>query len=131
MDENKTKIKESHCPFCENGPIQVLDHDNYVYKCSNGHVWKIRNGEPLKLTKLSNTEAKTKIGLRNRQFIDEFNQLTKTDLIPPIRITDADIASLREGLLALISKGSVEVYVDQDYNINFILTGKNRSKMNG
>ena len=123
-------MKESHCPFCENRVIQVLDNDNYVYKCGNEHVWKVRYGGPVKLTKLSNTEAKIKIGLRNRQFIDEYTQLTKTDLIPPIRITDADITSLREGLLALISEGIVEVYVDQDYNINFILTGKNKSNMN-
>lgn len=59
-------MKESHCPFCENKVIQVLDNDNYVYKCENEHVWKVRYDEPVKLTKLSNTEAKIKLGLRNR-----------------------------------------------------------------
>ena len=117
-------MKELNCPFCRNRLILVLDPDNHVYKCGNGHVWKVRCGKPIKLSKLSYIEAKIKLDLGRQQFVKDLNQLAKKGLMPPIRITDADLTPLREGLLALIAEGGVDVYVDQDYNINFILTGK-------
>lgn len=111
------------CPFCGRREIQVLDKENYVYMCSTGHAWKVRGGELIELRKLSKEEALVKIADRIKQFVDELKQLGKTSLVPPLpEVTYADLHSLQEALLALISEGKLEVYIDTCNKINFVLT---------
>lgn len=116
-------LKIKSCPFCGSNDLHVYDDDNYVFACGAGHVWQIRQGRLHKLTKLSTAEASVKIAERNKQFIDEFKQLGKAGIygqFPEISINHLE--PLRESLLQLLSEGKLEVYIDAENKVNYVLT---------
>jgi len=116
-------LKIKSCPFCGSNDLHVYDDDNYVLACSAGHVWQIRQGKPHKLTKLSKAEASVKIAERNKQFIDEFKQLGKVGIYGQFpEISKKHLEPLRESLLQLVSEGKLEVYIDAENKVNYVLT---------
>ncbi len=78
--------------------------------------------DPIPLRKLTRAEAKAKIAARQREFVVQFNQLTKTNLLSNRTISPDDLFPFQSGMFGLLDDCEVEVYIDSDNKINYVLT---------
>ena len=114
--------KESHtrCPNCGVKKVRVLDRENHVYSCTNGHFWKVVEGVYLPLRRLSVSEASVKLNSLSNQYREELSQIQKMGVFDGV---DLDfLGDLRSAQLKMVEEGELLVFIRPDDSILYVLT---------
>lgn len=113
---------EEVCPFCGAGPVTLLDDVSRVHGCRCGRYWRDKEGVTEELRRLTRSEASVKMTMRNKQYVEEAELLSKIDIFKDIPLfTVEDLQIPRQGLLGQMRDGELMVFLTPDEEIIYAL----------
>ena len=114
------KDSKTCCPMCEVLEVRVLDRENDVYSCINGHFWKTFEGVSLPLRRLSVSEVSVKLNSLSNQYMDELAQIQKLGVLDGVDF--GLLGDLRAAQLKMVEDGELLIFLRPDNSILYVLT---------
>lgn len=110
------------CPYCGAELVTLLDDCTRVHGCRCGRYWRDKEGVTEELRRLTVSEASVKMASLNKRYVEEVEQLSKTDLFKGIpHFSVEDLQRPRQGQLKLMRDGKLMVFLTPDAHLIYAL----------
>lgn len=114
------KESDAGCPICGVVEVRVLDLENDVYSCVNGHFWKATEGVYLPLRLLAVSEVSVKLSMLSNQYREALNQLQKMGAWDGVDFDCLD--DFRSAQIEMVEDGELMVFIRPNNSILYVLT---------